>query len=235
MSGRVSPFRPGTQSASTRIGTRAGRVSTIEWPNRRAIAKPSPVVPLPGYERPPTATITRCAWIVASGSRTAKPSSTGSTPRAGELQRRVAPDRPSLAVKAASTSVARSETGKTLPLPSIFVATPSASKSATVASTLSAFNAGPRNFPPAPKACWMLRAPWAWRGSYAGSIGPETTRRSRRPRALVRLHRVPPDIRILTPGRRFFSSKTTRRPQLGGPDRREEPRGPRARIATSKS
>ena len=39
-------------------------------------------------------------------------------------------------------------------------------------STLSAFNAGPRNLPPAPKACWMLRAPGPGAGRTPGRSAP---------------------------------------------------------------
>ena len=74
----------------------------------------------------------------------------------------------------------------------------------------------------------MARMPRHHAGLNAGSIGPETASSLRKPRAFVMLHRVPPDMRIFTPARRFFSSTTTRRSQLGGPDAREQARGPRS-------
>ena len=135
----------------------------------------------------------------------AKPPSIASMSSAGESQRIAQPARRRRPSKALRTSNALSDAGKTLPFPSILVATPSPSKNSIVLSTVNAFKAGPRNFPPASNACWMLRAPSASRGSYAGSIGPEMPRSVLKPRALVRLQRVPPDMRILTPARRFFS------------------------------
>src|SRR5262249_28191921 len=85
-------------------------------------------------------------------------------------------------------------TGKILPVSSTFVATPSASNSATVASTLRAASAECRKRPGGPYASTMPRL----------SV------------ACVMLQRVPPDMRILTPGLRFFSSRRVRRPRWRG-------------------
>ncbi len=70
------------------------------------------------------------------------------------------------------TSIARSEAGKTLPLPSILVTTLASSKSRIVASTSRRRSDGPRNAPWSPNACWIERVPRPWPASYAGSIGP---------------------------------------------------------------
>ena len=49
------------------------------------------------------------------------------------------------------------------------------------------------------------------------------------------LQRVPPDMRILTPGRRFFSSSTTRAPRSAAAIAAQRPAAPAPRIATSYS
>src|SRR5258708_1980107 len=49
------------------------------------------------------------------------------------------------------------------------------------------------------------------------------------------LHRVPPDIRILTPGRRFFSTRSTRRPRSAARNPATNPPPPAPRVATVQS
>ena len=63
------------------------------------------------------------------------PASSARLSSTGLWQRSVAPERSSRRTSASSTSVARSDTGKILPLPSILVATPASSNIRTVAST----------------------------------------------------------------------------------------------------
>ena len=81
----------------------------------------------------------------------------------------------------------------------------------------------------------MARLPRHQEGLKAGSIGPETASSRRRPRALVILHRVPPDIKILTPARRFFSSTITRAPHWAARMPANRPAAPAPSTATSKS
>src|SRR5690606_31723354 len=51
--------------------------------------------------------------------------------------------------------------------------------------------------------------------------------------AWVRLHRVPPDIRILIPGRAFFSSSSVRRPRLAATAAASKPAAPAPTTTTS--
>src|SRR5207244_2832546 len=77
------------------------------------------------------------------------------------------------------------------PVSSTLVAMPSALKKSMVSWTPKAANEECRNRPPGPNASTMPRLSVAW----------------------VMLQRVPPDMRILTPGLRFFSSSRVRRPR----------------------
>ncbi len=49
----------------------------------------------------------------------------------------------------------------------------------------------------------------------------------------VMLHRVPPDIRILTPGLRFFSSSSVRRPRSAAREAASKPAAPAPITVTS--
>lgn len=80
----------------------------------------------------------------------------------------------------------------------------------------------------------MARTPWQMAGDMAGSMGPEMQSSDLRPRAFVRLQRVPPDIRIFTPGRRFFSSKITFRPRSAAVMAAKRPAAPPPMMMQSK-
>src|SRR5579883_1542622 len=53
--------------------------------------------------------------------------------------------------------------------------------------------------------------------------------------ACVRLQRVPPDMRILTPGRRFFSNRSTRRPSSAARAAATRPAAPAPITTTSQT
>ena len=122
--------------------------------------------------------------------------------------------------------MARSEAGKTLPFPSTLVATPSASNSSTVRSTLSDRSAGPRNLPPAAEG--LLDAPGP--PGLAGVVG-----RVDRPGDDPEVAQ-PPGVGEVAPGPAghqdlharppVLLQQEDREPALGRPDRRAEARRP---------
>ena len=100
-----------------------------------------------------------------------------------------------------------------MPVSSTLVGTPSASKNETVSRTPNAASAEWRNFPLGPNAATIPRLSQSW----------------------VMLHRVPPDIRILTPGLRDFSSNSTRRPRSAAWVAAISPAAPAPRTTASQS
>ena len=169
-------------SASTRSGTRAGagrrscgRSSARSHSRRRSCRSPGTT--------PPTATITRRAVNVESGSLTVKPESPpDSLADPLDLEHRA------LAAQTRSDRSSRRHQRieyvgrpvrhrEDLAVASILVATPASSNIRTVASTSSRRRAGPRNAPLSPNACWMARMPRRLRGVVTpGRSGPTRPR-----------------------------------------------------------
>ena len=153
-----SPPRRGAAPGPVSGRRSCGRTAARSHSHRRSCRNP-------GTTRPRRQRSRAVHVTVESGSLTLKQKSPPGSPSVrsisstGLWQRRLAPDRSSRRTSASSTSVARSETGKILPLPSILVATPASSNIRTVASTSNRRNDGPRNAPLSPNACWMARMP----------------------------------------------------------------------------
>ena len=112
---------------------------------------------------------------------------------------------------ASRTSAARSLAGNTFPPGSTLSARPRPRTDRRPACGPSAARAECRNRPLGPKASTMPRASVAW----------------------VRLQRVPPERRILTPGSRFLSSRMVLRPRWAARAAAISPAGPPPIIATS--
>ena len=111
------------------------------------------------------------------------------------------------------TSIARSDSGKTLPVDSTLVSTPSFSIHWTTSAGESWASAECKNLPLRPKADTIPRA----------SV------------FCVMLHRVPPDIKILTPVLEFFSSSNTLFPRSPADVAANNPAAPAPIMMTSKS
>ena len=131
----------------------------------------------------------------------------------GSSVAKVAPLRWKHLIRASSTWRARRLAGKTLPPGSTSVRTPSASNSSTSCRGPKAASAEWRNRPFGPNAMTIPRASVAW----------------------VRLQWPPPEIRILTPGRRFFSSSSVRRPRAAARQAARSPAGPPPTTTTDQS
>jgi hypothetical protein len=130
---------------------------------------------------------------------------------AGSCKASVAPLRCNRRSSACNTSSALSLTGKTLPVDSTFVGTPSTRKNSTVSRGLKFANAECKNLPFAPKASMIPRLS----------------------QSCVTLQRVPPDMRILTPAFFPFSSSSTRRPRSAAKVAANSPAAPAPRMTAS--
>ena len=178
-------------------------------------------------------TIAQRAVIVESGSRIANPgprpdcTSIASISRTGLRQRDEAPDRSRRRKRASSTSVARSEIGKILPLPSILVATRSSSNSRTVASTSSRRNAGRGTHR-------STRTPVGWRGCLGSARIVGRIDRSGddvEPAQTASVGQITPRAagdQDLHTGPAILLEQDDARTALGGPRRGDQSRGPRA-------
>ena len=123
----MTPDSCRTQGSGEWIGVKAGTGVTILCPSCCAQPSPSPVVPQPGYDWPPQAMMMVRARIWRPGNSSRKPSACRSILSTGASEQIWQALRRSKRTKASRTSIARSETGKILPVSSTFVGTPSRS------------------------------------------------------------------------------------------------------------
>jgi len=118
------PARLANGNGRMRSGVSAGAISVTGWPRLCASRYPSPVVPHWGYEAPPVVMTTDPARYEAETVVTMNESPSHSMPVTGSLLLIFTPSFAHSARRTPSTSADFRVAGKTLPLPSVIMASP---------------------------------------------------------------------------------------------------------------